>query len=99
MEHGHDDFEGRALLLLVHIDWDTTTVIDNLDRIVWKDEHLYIVTVASQSLIDTVIYNLADQVVQTLDAGITDIHGRALADGLKAFEHLDMTRVVIILNF
>jgi len=55
--------------------------------------------IACHRLIDRVVDGLIDQMVQTLFADVTNIHCGAFAHGLKAFEHLDIARgIVLFLN-
>ena len=61
---------------------DTTTIILNFNRIVLADGNLDIGTVSSEGLVDRVIYDLVDQVVQSLLTDVTDVHGSALTYGL-----------------
>ena len=53
-------------------------------------------TVASHGLVDRVIYGLVHEVVESLFAYVSDIHGRALAHGLQSFEHLYVTRGIVV---
>ena len=97
VQYGHDDLQGRTMLLGMFINRDASTIIDNLDRIIWQNGDLNIITIASQGLVDTVIDNLADEMMQTLDAGIADVHGRTFAHCLKTLEDLNMTGIVVVL--
>ena len=92
MEHGHDDLEGRAMLLLVHVDGDAAAVVDHAYRIIFQYRHFDVRGIACHTLVDGVVDHLRDEMVKTFDADVADVHGGALADGLKAFEHLDATR-------
>ena len=58
--------------------------------------HGDISTVARQSFVDGVVYDLIDQVMQTAFRGGTDIHARTLAHSLQPFEHLDLRSVVLV---
>ena len=97
MKHGHHHFECRLVQLLMFIDGNTTTIIGNTDRVILAYNHLDIVAVARKSLIDRVINDFRHQMVQTLDMGVTNIHGRTLAYGFKTFEHLNIMGRVISL--
>ena len=46
--------------------------------------------VAGESLVDGVVDDFVDQVVQAHLAGRADVHGGTQADGLEAFEDLDV---------
>jgi len=49
-------------------------------------------------LIDGVVENFENTVMETALIGIADIHPGALADGIKAFELIDLSRVVFLLG-
>jgi hypothetical protein len=98
VQHGHYDLKRRTLLLLMHVHRNASSVIHHLDGVSGEDIDLDIVAIAGQGLIDTVIDHLADEVMQTLYAGIANIHGRTLAHSFKTFEDLDVTGVVVVLN-
>ena len=49
MEHGHDDFEGRALLLLVHVGRNAAAVVDDGDRAVLVDRHVDVLRVTRRA--------------------------------------------------
>ncbi|SCU73284.1 conserved hypothetical protein [Cupriavidus necator] len=91
---GHGDF-GRAALgfvLVVELDQgrDAAAVVDNGDRVVAVDGDLDLGAVAGQRFVDGVVQHLEDKVVQAgAVGGITDIHARALAYRLQAFQDLD----------
>ena len=70
---------------------NTATVINHGDRVVGVDGDNDFITVASECLIDGVVHHLKDQMVQTgTVGGITDIHARAFAHCLEAFEDSDV---------
>ena len=52
------------------------------------------VGVAGHGLVDGVVDHLVDEVVQARRTGRADVHARALADGLEAFEDGDVLRAV-----
>ena len=43
---------------------------------------------AGERLVDRVVDDFVDEMMQARPAGRPDVHGRALADGLEAFETL-----------
>ena len=51
--------------------------------------------IASHCLVDRVIYSLVNQMVETLFADVTNIHGRTLSHGLQSLEHLDIARGIV----
>ena len=63
------------------------------------DNHLNLTAESGQSLVDRVVDYLIDKMMETFFADVADVHGRALAHSLKAFEHLYGIFVVIKLLF
>ena len=92
MKDREDDFERRFSLLLVEVGRDTPAVIPDGNRIVFVDRHIDIRTISGERLVDRVVHDLVDQVVESLFADVTDIHGRTLAHGLQPLEDLDIRR-------
>ena len=101
VEHRHDDFEGALVLLLVHIDGDTASVVLHGDAVVLVDGDLDVGAESSECFVDGVIYGLIDEVVKALLADVADVHGRALAYGFQAFKDLDITGAIVraVLDF
>ena len=95
VEHGHDNFQGRLVHLLVLVDGNATAVVLNGDTVIFVDGYFNVGAVAGHGLVDGVVDGLIDQVVETLLADVSDIHGRALAHGLQSLEHLDVTRGIV----
>ena len=96
MEDGQNDFESRAVLLLVHSGRDASSVIFYSDGIIFIDSHFDVRTVARERLIDTVVNHLIYKMVQTSFTNISDIHRRPLPYGLKAFKNLNTVRGVLL---
>ena len=97
VEVGEHQFDGGHAEFRVHIDRDTAAVIGDGDGAIDVDGDLDSVTVAGEMLIDGVIENLEYAVVKATHIGIADIHAWALADGLKAFEFVDLSSAILLL--
>ena len=52
--------------------------------------------IPGQRLVDRVVDDLVNQMVQPDRARRPDVHRRALAHGLEAFEHLDLVGAVVV---
>ncbi len=89
VQHGEHHFQGAAMFFLMHACRNTTAIILHADGIVFQNLDIYAIAVAGHGFIDTVVYHLIHQVMQAALANVSNIHGRALADGLQAFQHLD----------
>ena len=44
--------------------------------------------------IDAVIHDLIHEMVQAINAGTADVHGRSFPNGFKALKHADLVRTV-----
>jgi hypothetical protein len=64
-----NDFESWALLDRVEIDWDSTAVVDNADRSIFKEGDIDGVAVSGEGLINRVIDDFVNQVVESPLAG------------------------------
>ena len=94
VQHGVHDLE-RALARGVLADRDAAAVIDHLDRAVGVDRHVDPGGQVGHRLVDAVVDDLPDELVQAARVGRADVHAGALADGLQAFEHLDIGSGVV----
>ncbi len=95
MEHGQDDF-GRRSAARVLVDGNAAAVVDDGHRIVDVQRDVDLIAVAGERLVDRVVDDFVDEMVQALRAGRADVHRRALADRLEAFEDLDLVRAVVV---
>ena len=77
------------------IDWNTAAVIQYGNGSVAIQDHIDTVAMSAHSLIDAVVDQLPDQVVQTADPDITDVHGGALSHGFQSLEHLYVVGCII----
>ena len=77
--------------LLVFVNRYTSSIVLHGYGLILIDGNLYVRAIAGHSLVDGVVHSLVYQMVKTFLADIANIHSRALAHGLKAFEHLDVT--------
>jgi hypothetical protein len=99
VQFGQRDFGRRALglVLVVHLHAgrDAAAVVDHADRVVGVDGDHDVVAVAGQGLVDGVVDHLEHQVVQAGAVGrVADVHARALAHRLQAFQDLDRTLAI-----
>ena len=83
--------------LLVLVDRNTTTIILDGDGVVFVDGHFDMCAEPGHRLVDRVVDGLVNQMVQTLLTNVANVHGGALANGLKALKHLNVTRGIILL--
>ena len=75
---------------------NATAVVRDGHRLIGMDDNVYLATVPSQRLVNTVIDQLKDHVVQTgAIVRVADIHSRTLAHGVKAFQYLDAGRIIV----
>ena len=89
VKHRQHDF-GRRLAARVLIDRNAAAVVDDGDRTVDVNRDVDLVAEARQRLVDRVVDDFVDEMVQAGRPGRADVHRRPLADGLEAFENLDL---------
>ncbi|MCY1515125.1 hypothetical protein D9M68_497010 [compost metagenome] len=95
VQHGHDHFCRRHPFFLVDVHRNAAAVVAHGDRLVGMDGDADLAAVAGECLVDGVVDDLEHHVVQTGTViGVADVHARALAYGIQAFQHLDAGRVV-----
>ena len=99
VQHREHDLDRRlGRVGRVRVDRDATAAVDHADAAVGQDRHVDQVVVTGQRLVDRVVDDLVDEVVQAPLTGRADVHARALAHRLEAFEHLDGVGPVIVLD-
>jgi hypothetical protein len=90
MKLRHDDFRRRDALFPVDVRRYAAAVVGHRDGSVGIERDGNDVGMAGKRLVDRVVHDLVDHVVQTRAVVcVTDIHARALAHGIEAFQHLD----------
>ena len=95
VEHRHDDFCRGYALLLMDIDRNASTVIGHADGIVIVDSYLNLAAIPGQGLVDGIVDDFEHHVVQAgAIIGVTDVHARPFAYGLKPLQDLDVRRIV-----
>ena len=92
---GEDDLDAGEPGLGFDVDRDAAAVVVDLHRVVRMQDDLDVVAEAGEGFVDRVVDNLPEAVHQTAGVGGADVHARALADGLEAFQHGEMPGGVI----
>ena len=58
----------------MHSCWNTTTIIDNGNTVIWIDGYFDMCSVTSKRFVYRVIYNFVYEVMQTTSRRTTNIH-------------------------
>ena len=75
---------------------DTTTIVLHCYRVVFIYGYLYMCAEACHGLVYGVINGFVHKMVQSLFAYVSYIHSGALAHCLQSFEHLNVTRGIVV---
>ena len=94
VQNGMDDLE-RILPRGVLANRDATTVVNDLDGAVGLDRDLDLGGIPRHGLVDRVVDDLPDEMVKPTFIGRADVHARASANRLQAFEDLDAVGGVV----
>ena len=99
VQRGHDDFE-RALVLefRMRVDRDAATVVNDGQIAVGFEPHFDAGGVAGDGFVHGVVDHLGEEVVHGLFVGAADVHAGAAADGLQAFQDLDVGGGVVLFS-
>ena len=81
----HDYFKGRDPFLFMHAHGNTATIVFSGNGIVFVNDDLDQIAMTGQGLIDGVINNFVDQVMQSSNTDISDVHGGTHAHMLHSF--------------
>ena len=93
---GHHGLDAGDAFAGNFVDRDASTVVNDADAVVRQDRHFDMRGVAGQCFVDGVVDDLVHQVVQASGAGGADVHARADAHRLKAFQHLQVAGVIMV---
>ena len=96
VQHGHDDFQSRLVHLFVLIDGNTAAVVLYGNGVVFVDSDFDMRAIARHRLVNRVVNSFVYQMVETLFADVSDVHGRAFAHSFQSFEHLNVTRGIVV---
>ena len=83
VENGHNNLQGADAHLLVGVNRNTATVIDDFQRVVGMADDYNLCTVTSKRLVNRVIENLLEELVQTTLAVVSNIHSGTLSNGFQ----------------
>ena len=90
VKDGHDGLEGGDAGGGVLADGDAAAVVRAADGAVLMDGYDDLVAVTGHCFVDGVVDDFVDKVVQAALVRTTDVHAGPAADGLEAFEDLDI---------
>ena len=96
VQFGEHHFHRGLAFLLYYADRDAPAVVRDAHRTVREDLHRYLGAVARERLVDGVVHHLGDEMMKPPGVRRSDIHPRALSDGVEPLEHLDVGRVVTV---
>ncbi|MEN9862186.1 MAG: hypothetical protein RLZZ515_2668 [Cyanobacteriota bacterium] len=99
VQHGEHRFERALAGAGVHVGGDATAVVGHGAAAVLIEDDEDFIAMAGERLVHRVVDHLVHQVVQTTGPGGADVHARAFAHRLQAFQHLDLLGAVGGLNF
>jgi hypothetical protein len=94
VEVGEDEFDGWDAEFGVGIDGDAAAVVADGAGAVGVESDVDGFAVACEVFVDGVVEDLEDAVVETAFIGVADVHAWAFADGLEAFEFIDLVGTV-----
>ena len=95
MQLGHDDFSGRNAFFAMNVGRDTASIIFHFGGAVRIKRNITNGCVASEGFVNRIIDDFIDHVVQARTViCVPNIHARALAHGIKAFEDFDGIRAI-----
>ena len=96
MQSREHHLECTDLDVLVHFDGDAPPVVFDRAGAIDLNADQNLRALAGERLIDRVVEHLIDEVVQTADPAVADIHIRAFADGLDTAQDFDAAGIVLM---
>jgi hypothetical protein len=80
-----DNLERALLGLLVHSHRDTPAVVLDADGSVFVERDLHLAAKPFERLVHGVVDELVHEMMEPLGAGVADVHGGPLSDGIETF--------------
>ena len=90
MQFGHDNFNGRYFFFFVNTNRYSPAVVEHADTIVIVNGDVDLVAIAGHGLVNTVVHDFVNQVMQTGDIHVSNIHCRPFADRFQAFQYFNI---------
>ena len=94
VEYREHCLERRSSGLGVCVAWDAPPIIGHRHTPVPAQDHVDARRVTRKDLIDTIVDDFKDEMVEASRTSGPDVHARAFAHWLEAFEHRDLLRAV-----
>ena len=95
---GRIDQTLRRHTFLMHTDRNAPSVVIDRTGTILLQTDIYMIAAARKVLIHRIVYDLIDQMIESLTRSTAYIHTGSHSYSLKAFEHLD-TFLIISLGF
>ena len=96
MQLREHDFDAAHLLHGVNVYRDSSSVVFHRSRTVFVQFDAYGIAVAVGYFVHTVVHYFPQNMVQTFDAGRSDIHTGAQTNGVQTFQHAYIFRFVFL---
>ncbi len=94
MQDGEYHFHRRLSRLMVDSRGDAPSVILHCNGIIFMYGHLNMTAVSGQRFINGIIHDLIDQMMQSSEGDVINIHSGPFPDRLKSFQDLDLVRAI-----
>ena len=98
VQHGHDDFQGGTLFFWMLIHGNTPAIVRYCNRSICIQENFDAIAMPPHGLVNAVVNDLPDQMVQTINARIANVHRRAFLHCFKTLENLNIIGCITIFN-
>src|SRR5690606_1274477 len=92
-------FNCRSSDLFMNADRNSTSVIFNRYAVIFFNGNDDMITKTSESFIDAVVNNFPNEMMKPAGTRRTDIHAWTLANRFQAFQHLNLTFIIILRLF
>ena len=100
MQLGHDDLGSRNTFSSVNLGRNPAAVVMDCRRSVRIEDDADLVGMAGERFVDGVVDDFVDHMMESgAIVGVADVHARALADRVEAFQDLDRLGAVFAIAF
>ena len=99
MKNSEYNFNGRLISFMIDTNRNTTSIINNSDRIILLDRYIDLCTISSQCFVYGIIHNLIYEMMKTTDRSTAYIHTGSFSNCFQSLQNLDLICSIFIVHF
>ena len=99
VKNGKYNLNCRNTSLMIDTNRNTTSIINDSDRIILLDRYIDLCTISSQCFVYGIIHYLIYEMMKTTDRGTAYIHTGSFSNCFQSLQNLDLICSIFIVHF